>query len=111
MEIIHYQTEDGVDVYQDWVNGLKDARAKISVLRRIDRAAMGNFGDHRACRAGVSEMRIDYGPGFRVYYFQYGKTLVVLLCGGDKHAQDADINRAVAFKADFQRRMKENDHD
>ncbi|WP_092154996.1 type II toxin-antitoxin system RelE/ParE family toxin [Desulfovibrio legallii] len=107
MGIIHYTTEDGTDPYQKWVDALRDNRARIAVLRRIDRAAMGNFGDHKACRDGVSEMRIDVGQGYRVYYFQHGQTLVVLLCGGDKRTQDADISKAVAYRADFLRRMKE----
>jgi putative addiction module killer protein len=67
MEIAHYTTEDGTDVYQKWADALRDNRARIAVLRRVDRAAMGNFGDHKACRDGVSEMRIDVGPGYRVY--------------------------------------------
>lgn len=107
MEIIHYTTEDGIDPYQKWVDVLRDNRAKIAVLRRIDRVATGNFGDHKACRDGVSEMRIDVGSGYRVYYFQHGRTLVVLLCGGDKRTQDADISKAVIYRADFLRRMKE----
>ena len=107
MEITHYLTEDGTDLYQEWVDALRDSRARIAVLRRVDRAALGNFGDHKPCRDGVSEMRIDVGPGYRVYYFQHGQTLVVLLCGGDKRTQDADISRAVVYKTDFLRRMKE----
>ncbi|MDR3176200.1 MAG: type II toxin-antitoxin system RelE/ParE family toxin [Desulfovibrio sp.] len=107
MEIIHYTTEDGTDPYQKWVDALRDNRARIAVLRRIDRAALGNFGDHKACRDGVSEMRVDVGPGYRVYYFQHGQTLVVLLCGGDKRTQDADISKAVGYRTDFLRRMKE----
>ena len=106
MEIVHYLTEDGTDLYQEWVDTLRDTRAKVAVLRRVDRAALGNFGDHKSSRDGVSEMRVDVGPGYRVYYFQHGKTLVVLLCGGDKRSQDADISRAVAYRTDFLRRMK-----
>lgn len=94
-------------MYQEWVDTLRDNRAKVSVLRRVDRAAMGNFGDHKACRDGVSEMRVDVGPGYRVYYFQHGRMLVVLLCGGDKRTQNADINKAAAYRADFLRRIKE----
>ena len=93
MEIIHYMTEEGADVYQEWVDGLRDSRARVAILRRIDRAAGGNFGDHKACREGVSEMRIDLGAGYRVYYFRHGEMLVVLLCGGDKTSQDADIDK------------------
>ncbi len=107
MEIVHYTTEDGTDLYQKWVDALRDNRTRIAVLRRIDRVSMGNFGDHKPCRDGVSELRVDVGPGCRVYYFQYGETLVVLLCGGDKRTQDADISKAIACKIDFLRRMKE----
>ena len=107
MEIVHYITEDGSDPYQKWVDALRDNRGKIAILRRIDRAALGNFGDHKPCRGGVSEMRVDVGPGYRVYYFQHGQTLVVLLCGGDKRTQDADISKAVDYRADFLRRIKE----
>ena len=106
MEIVHYTTEDGFDPYQAWIDTLRDNRAKIAVLRRIDRAAQGNFGDHKACRDGVSEMRVNVGPGYRVYYFQHVQTLVVLLCGGDKRTQDADISKAVACKTDFLRRTE-----
>jgi putative addiction module killer protein len=107
MEIVHYTSEEGADLYQKWVDALRDNRARIAVLRRIDRAVMGNFGDHKPCRGGVSEMRVDAGQGYRVYYFQHGQTLIVLLLGGGKHNQDADINKAVACRADFLRRMKE----
>ena len=108
MEIIHYLTEDGTDVCQEWIDSLRDRQARISVLRRIDRAARGNFGDHKGCRDGVSEMRLDVGPGYRIYYFQYGQMLIVLLCGGGKRTQNADINRAITYKTDFLRRMKES---
>jgi len=104
METVHYTAESGSDPYQEWMDALRDARARIAVLRRIDRAAQGNFGDHKHCRDGVWEMRVDVGPGYRVYYFQHGQTLIVLLCAGDKRTQDADINNAVAYKADFLRR-------
>jgi putative addiction module killer protein len=107
MNIVHYTTEDGTDLYQEWVDALRDTHARIAVLRRVDRAVVGNFGDHKACRDGVSEMRVNVGPGYRVYYFQHGQTLVVLLGGGDKRAQDADISKAVASRVDFLRRMKE----
>ena len=106
MEVVHYMTEDGTDLYQEWLDALRDNRARVAVLRRVDRAALGNFGEHKACRDGVSELRIDCGPGYRVYYFQHGQTLVVLLCGGDKRSQDADISKAVAYRVDFLRRMR-----
>ena len=83
-------------------------RARIAILRRVDRVARGNFGDHRFCREGVWELRIDVGAGSRVYYAQAGQTVVLLLCGGDKRTQDADIARAVACWQDYQRRDNEN---
>lgn len=107
MRIIHYTTEDGTDLYQEWVDALRDNRARIAILRRVDRAASGNFCDHKPCRDGVSELRIDIGPGYRVYYFQYGVTVVVLLCGGDKRTQEADISKAVDCKVDFLCRLTE----
>ncbi|MFI3271681.1 MAG: type II toxin-antitoxin system RelE/ParE family toxin [Pseudomonadota bacterium] len=106
MKIVHYTTENGIDLYQEWLDALRDNRARANVLRRVDRVLAGNFGDHKRCRDGVSELRIDYGPGFRVYYFQHGQMLVVLLCAGDKRTQDADIDRAITYKLDFLHRMK-----
>jgi putative addiction module killer protein len=93
--IEHYcNPEDDRDVYVDWLKSLRDKIAKIAIARRVDRVANGNFGDHRICRDGVSELRIDVGAGYRVYYAIAGKQIVLLLCGGDKRTQDADINRA-----------------
>jgi putative addiction module killer protein len=74
-------------------------------LRRVDRAAGGNFGDHRSCRDGVFEMKIDVGQGYRVYYFQCGRMLVVLLSGGDKRTQNADIDNAIVYRKNFLSKM------
>lgn len=104
MQILHYLTAEGRDLLQDWLDGLRDMRARIAMQRRVDRVARGNFSDHHFCRDGVWEWRIDVGPGYRVYYAQAGQTIVLLLCGGDKRTQDADIARAVACWQDYQRR-------
>ena len=94
-EIQHYLTpDDGRDLYIDWLEKLKDTTAKIAVIRRVTRIELGNFGDHKFCRDGVWELRIDVGPGYRVYYAISGKEIILLLCGGDKRTQDSDINRA-----------------
>ena len=77
-----------------WLASLRDRVAVARVLARLDRLAAGNPGDVRPVGGGVSELRIDHGPGLRVYYLQYGITLVVLLCGGDKSTQPDDIQRA-----------------
>jgi putative addiction module killer protein len=105
MEIRHYLTASGVDVFQSWLDGLKDLKARVAILRRIDRLAEGNFGDHKFLRDGVSEVRVDLGAGYRVYYGKHGKALVLLLCGGSKRTQAADIARAVEFWVDYRRRQ------
>ena len=92
------------DLYIDWLKRLRDSQAKVAVVRRVNRIELGNFGDHKFCRDGVWELRIDVGPGYRVYYGKAGQRLVLLLCGGDKRTQDADIARAVGYWQDWQRR-------
>jgi putative addiction module killer protein len=105
-EIQHYLTPgDERDLYVSWLGKLKDTTAKVSVVRRVTRIEQGNFGDHKFCRDGVWELRIDVGAGYRVYYAIEGKQVVLLLCGGDKRAQDADINRACEYWLDWQRRL------
>ncbi|MFZ4538972.1 type II toxin-antitoxin system RelE/ParE family toxin [Propionivibrio sp.] len=104
-EIKHYLTPDNErDLYVDWLGKLRDTTAKISVVRRVTRVEQGNFGDHEFCRDGVWELRIDVGAGYRVYYAVAGKQVVLLLCGGDKRTQTADINRACEYWQDWQRR-------
>lgn len=102
-EIRHYITDDGRDVFADWRDKVKDSKAKIAIDRRIYRAEPGNFGDHKPCREGMWELRIDVGPGYRVYYAQAGQTVVLLLCGGIKRSQDADISKACEYWKDWQR--------
>nr|WP_041756904.1 type II toxin-antitoxin system RelE/ParE family toxin [Bradyrhizobium sp. ORS 278] len=80
--------------FKEWLLGLRDARAKARIAARIARAEAGNLGDSKPVGGGVSEMRIDHGPGYRVYFHQKGKILVILLCGGDKSTQRSDIRRA-----------------
>lgn len=83
------------DVFARWIDGLSDLRARARVLARIERLAMGNPGDAKPVGEGVSEMRIDYGPGYRVYFKRRGRTLVILLAGGDKSTQARDIRTAM----------------
>ena len=80
--------------FSTWLAGLRDDRARAKILKRIDRAKKGNLGDVGPVGQGVSEMRIFYGPGYRLYFIHRGKALIVLLCGGDKSTQDADIAEA-----------------
>jgi putative addiction module killer protein len=81
--------------FKEWILSRRDAKAKARIDTRIARAENGNLGDSKPVGSGVSEMRIDYGPGYRVYYRQKGNILVILLCGGDKNTQRADIRRAL----------------
>lgn len=86
--------------FSTWLAGLRDDRARARILKRLDRAAEGNLGDVAPVGEGVSEMRIFYGPGYRVYFVQRGSELIVLLCGGDKSTQQADIEEAKALARD-----------
>ena len=81
--------------FSEWLQALKDSRAKARIAARTQRLAFGNPGDVRPVGEGVSELRVDYGPGYRVYYMQRGKVLIILLCGGDKSSQDKDIKLAL----------------
>jgi putative addiction module killer protein len=83
------------DVYVQWLDGLRDIHARARVLARVERLAAGNPGDVRPVGEGVSEMRIDYGPGYRVYYKRHGREMVILLAGGDKGSQASDIKVAL----------------
>lgn len=83
------------DIYVQWLDGLRDIHARARVLARVERLAAGNPGDVKPVGEGVSEMRIDYGPGYRVYYKKHGREVVILLAGGDKRSQASDIKTAL----------------
>jgi putative addiction module killer protein len=103
-EVRHYLTpQNGKDVFFEWWNRLRDNTARIVIERRITRMELGNFGDHKFCRDGVWELRIDVGPGYRLYYATAGSKIVLLLCGGDKRSQSGDIDRACEYWLDWQR--------
>lgn len=104
-EIRHYLTADAKDVYVEWLRKQRDTTARLAIDRRLIRVEQGNFGDHKYCRDGVWELRIDVGAGHRVYYAIADQAIVLLLGGGDKRGQDADIDRACGYWQDWQRRM------
>jgi putative addiction module killer protein len=106
-EIRHYLTEADKDIYLDWLTKVQDSVAKVAIIRRINRVELGNFGDHKPCNEGVWELRIDVGAGYRVYYAISGKEVVLLLCGGNKRTQTADIKQAIEYWKDWQRRTKD----
>jgi putative addiction module killer protein len=102
-KVKHYTTESGQDAFGEWHGTIRDRKARIAIDRRINRVELGNFGDHKYCRDGVWELRIDVGPGYRVYYAMAGETVILLLFGGDKRTQRADISRACEYWKDWQR--------
>ncbi len=105
-EIRRYVTRAGKDVVGDWLAGLRDNQARARIVARIDRLSLGNFGDSKHLREGVWELRIDWGPGYRVYYAMAGRACVLLLCGGDKRKQSSDIGRAIAYLRDHKERTR-----
>lgn len=87
--------------FDAWLSKLRDRQARARILVRIRRLSLGNPGDVKAVGNGISEMRVDHGPGYRVYFAKRGSTLVLLLCGGDKRTQSADIKRAIEIAANW----------
>ena len=90
------------DQFSEWFGGLRDRQARLRVQVRIDRLAIGNPGKHRVLTGGVVEMKLDFGPGYRIYYTAHAGLLVILLCGGDKSTQSEDIALAIALAAQIQ---------
>lgn len=95
--INEYTDDEGKSPYADWLASLRDARARAKVILRVDRMELGLFGDVEPIGEGLSELRIHYGPGYRVYYGKEGQHIYLLLCGGDKSTQSKDIKRAKAY--------------
>lgn len=96
IEIREYITPEGISPFGEWLSNLRDRKAKAKVLARLDRVAVGNFGDHKYLCEGVYELRLTYGKGIRIYY---GKedTIILLLLGGDKSTQNQDIKKAIEY--------------
>jgi putative addiction module killer protein len=90
------------EVYREWINGLKDRAGRARIQVRVDRLVHGNPGSHRNLANGVSELKIDFGPGYRVYYTQQGTRLILLLAGGEKSTQQRDIEMAIYLARNFQ---------
>ena len=101
-EVIHLAVY-GRDVFDEWFEDLRDVVGKTVILRRLSRLAYGNFGDHRPVGCGVWEIRIHYGPGYRIYYGEEGSRIILLICGGDKGTQKRDIQRAQQFWTSYLR--------
>jgi len=105
-ELQYYVDRAGREVLTEWLSQLNDDRAVARIAARIQRIAQGNFGDVKTLRDGVRELRVHYGPGYRVYFAMIGRRCVLLLCGADKRRQPADIARAVEYLQDYTTRHK-----
>ena len=92
-----YVDENGKEPFTQWLNGLKDARTRARIRRRLDRVRLGNLGDYQGVGEGVFELRLFFGPGYRIYFGEIDDTIVLLLCGGDKSTQSKDIKQAQAY--------------
>ncbi|MDH4122264.1 MAG: type II toxin-antitoxin system RelE/ParE family toxin [Deltaproteobacteria bacterium] len=107
-EIVHFITEDGKDLFQDWLDRIRDNKARAAIIMRVIRLEAGNPGDHKSLRDGILELRIDVGAGYRVYYARMGEKLILLTCGGHKKSQSRDIKKAVELLKNWEKRHGED---
>ena len=103
-ELHIYVMEDGRAPFSEWLASLHDLKARSKIRVRLDRVSLGNLGNCHGVGDGVQELRIDYGPGYRVYFGQVGSAIVLLLCGGDKSTQVENIEQAKCYWSEYRRR-------
>lgn len=101
MEIKIYSTETGKEPFTEWLENLNDLKAKGKIRARLNRVRLGNLSDFKAVGEGVFELRINFGPGYRVYFGRMGKKLVIILAGGDKSSQNRDIQKAKQYWLEY----------
>ena len=104
-----FQTVNGKRPFDDWLDSIYDRKTRAIILLRLDRLEMGNFGYCEPVGDGVSELKIDFGPGYRIYFGKIGLTCVLLLCGGDKRSQKNDIKKAKEYFNEYKLRGGDND--
>ncbi len=107
-KIREYLTPDGSNPFRAWPHSLSDARTRARIRVRLNRLRLGNFGDCKSLSEGIRELRIDEGPGYRVYFGTVGRSVGLLLCGGDKRSQAKDIARAKNLWRDYKERKSES---
>ena len=105
IELLRYQREDGREPFSEWLNALRDKVAQARIRMRLRQVQSGNFGDGEPVGEGVIELRVHVGAGYRVYCGRHGKSVVLLLCGGDKRSQTGDIKRARELWSEWKRRQ------
>jgi putative addiction module killer protein len=107
-EVQNYLKAEGTSPFEEWLDSLQDSKTVSKIKKRLRRVELGNLGDYRSVGVGVYEIKIDYGPGYRVYFGQIGLTIVLLLCGGDKSTQEQDISQAKKYWRDYERAQSAN---
>lgn len=107
-EVENYKAEDGAVPFDDWLDGVKDRKTRGRIRAQIGRLRLGNRGNWNSVGEGVYELKLDFGPGYRIYFAQIGPAIVLLLCGGDKGTQGKDIAAAKKYLKDYQARTKED---
>ncbi len=108
-ELEIYKTDDGEEPFSSWLDSLKNRAARAKIKQRLDRVILGNLGNCESVGEGVFELKVDYGPGYRVYFAQIEAKLLLLLCGGDKSTQNRDIMKARQLLANFKQRKNVDD--
>jgi putative addiction module killer protein len=107
-EIRRYIKSDGKIPFAQWIDNLKDQKARLKINERLRRVSLGNLGDYKFVGSGVYELRIDYGSGYRIYFGLQGNRIIILLCGGDKSSQNQDIIKAKEYWQDYEKRENIN---
>ena len=105
----NYVLLDGTEPIVEWLEALKDIKGRAKIRARINQLRAGNPGQFNIVAPGIMKMKLDYGPGYRVYFARVGNKLMLLLCGGDKSTQRADIKKATEYLSDYKRRVREHD--
>ena len=107
-DIRRYITPDGRNPFAEWLSSLRNLNAVVKIEQRLDRVRLGNLGNSKSVGEGVCELKIDFGPGYRVYFGQFGSTIVLILCGGDKSSQEQDIRKAKEYWKEYEERENAN---
>ena len=102
-----YQLPNGTEPFTDWFNSIRDTRAKQRIRARLQSLKLGNLGEHKFVGDGVWELKLDIGPGYRIYYGEVSDIIVLLLCGGDKSSQHRDIELAINYWTEFKERIND----
>jgi putative addiction module killer protein len=105
-QIVFYADEDGNEPFQVWIEALRDTQARRRIIKRLFRVQQGNYGDVEPIGEGLSELRLFFGPGYRVYFGEDSENIVVILCGGDKDSQDSDIKNAKVYWQEYKTHAK-----